>query len=459
MSLRDAVNTFRVPRNDTSWRARDLEKTVTRLAQQWGDRESRTPPAFELESTLTQVKRTWQERRSLEDLGRREKRFLPYVLFHPPGEPREWVTKDTAFNTAFLGTLTENPRGLATTGFVLLRDYPRTFSPFEQLRGGYAQRLSADRSIRAETWRTRHGTFKLFAPDGPEYLAKRICDAEGPTERMLAEAGLVNELSSGAFMRNVHARVLAILQDRLAEQAGLPSVEPALGALRTAEDRLRFEDLAGDIGNALLLPHTRVIPLPATKGLLERFLLTHLRDPRIHTRKWQGVDAAAKAIFMRWLVGATLEDFFRLIERHALERHWRYRQAFWGAYLKNDLIDDACVVLGENARALAKQVFRAPGFAFSSLKGGNRDHSVLLMRIGGMTISEWSHNGRLRFWLPENKKRPTLHQLSYTRDELTSDENFYKDHHGSEHYTWQRTIAEFLQKQVGVRVMSRDFML
>ena len=43
----------------------------------------------------------------------------------------------------------------------------------------------------------------------------------------------------------------------------------------------------------------------------------------------------------RWLARASLDVFFKLIEEHALEAHWRYRQAFWLAYLQKGIISDA----------------------------------------------------------------------------------------------------------------------
>ena len=39
---------------------------------------------------------------------------------------------------------------------------------------------------------------------------------------------------------------------------------------------------------------------------------------------------------LRWMVSASLDDFFALIARRAQEDHWRYRKAFWSAYLKRE---------------------------------------------------------------------------------------------------------------------------
>ena len=63
-----------------------------------------------------------------------------------------------------------------------------------------------------------------------------------------------------------------------------------------------------------------------------------MKDPRLTQSGWTSVSPAAKDVMLRWMVSASLEDFFALIARRAQEDHWRYRKAFWSAYLKRDYI-------------------------------------------------------------------------------------------------------------------------
>lgn len=460
MSLRRALETVPKVSLDFGWRKPVLAQQAENLARHWGDREATSPKPFDLEATLKAVKESWARSRSLDTLSRRERRFLPYVLFYPPGRQQEWVGADPKFAHAFVDSLRDHPRSIASTAFVLLRDYPRMLDTFEFLRSYYSRRLQADDSIRTQEWRRRHVNYRLFAPDGPSSVAKQLCDGEAAASEMLTDAGLVNELGVGAFMREVHAHVLEILESRLEEQADEPALKQPIGFLRTDRERLRFEDLAGDVGNALLLPHARVIPLPKTRNLVQGFLLEHLLDPRIHPRKWQAVDPEARTVFLRWLVGATLEDFFRLIGKHAFMQHWEYREAFWNAYLQQGVIDDACVVLGEEARALALQAFRNEGLVYSRLSGGQRNHSVLLLRIGTLTIAEWSHNGKCRVWFTsQNRHRPGLHQGDYSRGSLMSGADYEQVHHASQYYTWQQNLASVIAREAGIRVWQHDYMV
>ena len=44
------------------------------------------------------------------------------------------------------------------------------------------------------------------------------------------------------------------------------------------------------------------------------------------------------------------------------------------------------------------------------LSGASPEQSVLLLRMSGVTIAEWSHNGSCRMWLDGNKDAPKLYQ-------------------------------------------------
>jgi hypothetical protein len=46
------------------------------------------------------------------------------------------------------------------------------------------------------------------------------------------------------------------------------------------------------------------------------------------------------------LARASLDLFFKLIDEHALDAQWRYRHAFWLAYLEQGVIADAWLALG-----------------------------------------------------------------------------------------------------------------
>jgi hypothetical protein len=86
-------------------------------------------------------------------------------------------------------------------------------------------------------------------------------------------------------------------------------------------------------------------------------------------------------------------------------------------------------------------------------------HSVLLLRVGGLTIAEWSRDGPCSIWdETDGEKGPRLFQRYYSSSELKkivagdrSNENMSRQgvfwHRGADTYAWQGNIAEYLRKR------------
>ena len=121
----------------------------------------------------------------------------------------------------------------------------------------------------------------------------------------------------------------------------------------------------------------------------------------------------------RWLTRASLDLFFRLIDRHALDRMWIYRHAFWLAYLERGAISDAWLALGGETFNEAKTI-RDLGGAYGRLRGGvDTSQSALLLRIGPLVISEFTHIGKLRAWPTEWHSAPRFGSREYGRTDFT----------------------------------------
>ena len=80
------------------------------------------------------------------------------------------------------------------------------------------------------------------------------------------------------------------------------------------------------------------------------------------------------------------------------------------------------------------------------------------MRIGPLTIAEWSHNGSCRIWLSGNESAPKLYKPTYSRHELMTGDDFSKPHMGSERGSWQGAIARWIEDQTGISVPRRAYM-
>jgi len=163
-------------------------------------------------------------------------------------------------------------------------------------------------------------------------------------------------------------------------------------------------------------------------------------------RTWHGLDDA-RQVMMRWLVGLTLDEFFRLLDETALDRLWRQRKAFWGHYLKKDQITDAWMILGKSAvrlAALRRDFFK--GRFGHLLRNADGDQSVLLLRIAGITIAEWSHNGRCRFWTRANRGAPKYYEHEYNRTDLINECDRALTHQGS----WEPRFAAYIFEETGI---------
>ena len=110
------------------------------------------------------------------------------------------------------------------------------------------------------------------------------------------------------------------------------------------------------------------------------FLVAQIGNPQIRPGRWAGAEKES-ALIRRWLARASLKVFFDLIADHALDQHWKYREAFWSACLLKGAIDDAWLALGANVHASAR-ARQDLGSAFGRLEGAGAsgDQSVLLLR-------------------------------------------------------------------------------
>jgi hypothetical protein len=183
-------------------------------------------------------------------------------------------------------------------------------------------------------------------------------------------------------------------------------------------------------------------------------LLDTLGDPRLTgAQRWHGVDVRARAVMLRWLVTATLEDFFRLLEYAAKHdetaaRHWKARKTFWSRYLHAGHIHDAWVALGPLTEIEARGFLSDESRTYAKLVGSGvkPNHSVIIMRLGSLTITEWSHVGKFRAWYSDNKNPPALHQRRYSRSRLIA----HADKELSHFSGWQWKVADVIYQQTGL---------
>jgi hypothetical protein len=454
VSLRDAL-TLPWLRQSFVLKTARLDEASRHLEAASASNDARKPPAFELGDIVERVRERWRRDGTLDDVARSDRRWLAYTLFYPPSESRVWLAGDHRFTDAFLAECQRAPRLIPPTVRQVLLHYPRELATFAPLRNGLLRSLHHAKRGDLERWRLAVGEFGLLSQNGPSRLALSLFDPGAVPEAVYERARLDDELQAGEFVRLAFQEGLSVLEQHLTKGNAV-GLEHRLRVL-TAAGKLRFPQDAHVVAHALLRPHIQRRPDEPLRAQLQQFLLRHLHDPRFDRAHWQRVEPHATAVLKRWMLGATLDGFFRLISKNALPTHWKYRQAFWSAYFRKGLISDAWVVLGEDARQLAKTVWsEAPSFA--SLEGaGDPTQSVLLLQVGALSIAEWSHNGRCRVWRDGSRSAPKFHMPRYRRYELRDAPDFEITHTASESFSWQAKLADFIRRETQCDVRLEEY--
>jgi hypothetical protein len=432
-----------------------LSQAARGIATRWADRPVRMPPAFHLDVIVDRVREEWGKRESLNGLSGRELQWLPHALFHPEADRKAWLANDVEFVGAALGRMRERPRAMRSLLQKVLRLWPKELGAAGRIQEVLKEELRAATSPRLREWHRRVEKYGLLSAEGPPTFADILSADPGRRTQLLEDAGLAGDLAQSAFLSEVDIRLGRLLWEDLA--AGRYEKLDAFLPLLAPDGRLTFQTLAPYFAEAVLLPFVNVNPPDEVRAKIQAFLLTHLRDPRLTQSGWTRVNPSAKAVMLRWMVSASLEDFFALIARRAQEDHWRYRQAFWSAYLKHQHIAHAWVVLGDNAELEARRRWRDAMPAHARLAGGDPDHCVLLLQVGNVVIAEWSHNGTCRVWRENDQHCPRLYRHQYSRAELRSNPGYEQRHHGNTNYTWQQTLAGVIRKETGIGVPQVEY--
>jgi len=368
------------------------------------------------------------------------------------------------------------------TARALIEAWLRAFSQSDPgiARTGMAirQLLIARPTPRLELWRTADRRVELFdAKEGPRKLASRIVSGPEPVDEGLSAAGFDDPLrASGGYMRAVQREVVAKASGLLTRTDADQSLKRALtflapnGILRFAEPKSR-----GEMARGLLRPWLEAgnEPEEPIRFQIQDFLLEHLDDPRLKPQRWHEASEPAANLMRRWLTRASLKAFFSLISEHALDYHWRYREAFWSACIEKNAAVEAWLALGSRIHASARAVEDLKG-AYARLEGASSDQAVLLLRVKNIIFCEWSHSGALRAWPVDWPNAPLLGRKLYTRTSLMgkslpfppkpkygsrgASDGRGLHHHGSDQSRWQGSAAELLERRAQIVLSPVDWM-
>jgi hypothetical protein len=343
-----------------------------------------------------------------------------------------------------------------------LREYPQDWTTFDVLRIGIDNLLELKPDRRVQTLDRVRRNF-LLEKNGAARLSKVVILGEGDITTSMADAKLTGELEAGRFAQSCFEEMCQHVRKELkAERLTFADLKRFL-VFAAKGEALRFPAMSAEIANCLLEPLDVSAPPGGIQGAVQAFLLQHLRDPRLTRDRWLGVSEVAKSVILRWLVGATLDDFFHVLDRTAPGteggRRWTYRKAFWGAYNKKRLISDAWIALGPSAKDLVRRGGASDVLRYGALEGATASDCLLLLRVGNLTIAEWSHMGSCRIWRAMNKSKPEMYRYRYTKAAIVnSSPDETVRHGGAQSGHWQLALATYVRHHTGAEVRASEYM-
>lgn len=363
-----------------------------------------------------------------------------------------------ASNSIFLTAYIEKMRSWhrRSSYGALIKAYLRDFEIEDQTFPIVAKEI---RSVVEEfdwPWAKQHRLFKLFDDKDASRKIAEACLTQAPSvDDALSEMGLTGELAFGGMARAGYAFALNSFERFTNDKPALGFVMDRLMEWSVDDDELRFSGTKTQLAEALLLPW-RSPPPEGTKEKIKDFLLHYLKDPRIHKADWTGVSDEARSVMLRWLTKDSLEQFLEVVDRVAMPNHWKYRRAFWTAYFDAGYISEAWVAFGYAGARVARHSFEKSS-GFGRLESGHKpvenNHAALIMKVGELTIADWSHMGKCEIWLPDNPDAPRLYKPRYLSDEIMR----HSDNGGITHSSpstgsWQRKVSDYIRNHTGISV-------
>ena len=370
------------------------------------------PSKMDLEALLIKVQGLYRKENQ-EELTGKEIRRLPYILMKD-GNSLELVQ----FIFGFLNL--ENSNQFRRTVYTFFNTYDEKDKRSIFLR----EKLSA--------WMSRHEIRLDFLKNHPIFVRKDGTKALG---RHFMEQGIVANLKSIRFPDALYASrfVQQALYDGFASNARLAL---KIDCLYEMLKNPLYKGMMAYVVEPLIID-VETGGSEAAKTRLMGIIFDGMGDPRGRNTSWIHVSKGAKDIFLSWMVKNDFAVFFALIERTAGQtndgdRMWKYRQAFWKAYMKE--ISMSRIILGSDARNLVR-VLNKKLSNYDILEGKSSDTSMLVFRIREYTFFEVSHAGKLRIF--RNKEAPIDF---YSPDHKRIDYRYIMSCHEVEGFTHQATV-------------------
>jgi len=285
-------------------------------------------------------------------------------------------------------------------------------------------------------------------------LGKEILETNDPKSWLVDTLGLINPVAA-------YGLSLAALKGTMSEltERNYELNEPIVKKIQswvTHDNNYEFGEKCELVIDGMLLPCGNMTLDVNTKKCIENFLLKVFKDPRFlkNRNTWLHVSEDAKKLFLGWLTKSSLDVFLRIIDDAAYATHWKHRREFWSRYIDGNYVDEAYVVLGPISIGMANRLYQetkdeAYKCCGEILNPSLKDHSVLLLKMGNIVVSEGSHQKKVHVW-NNNKNAPEFYENEYVRFKLESKSDF-NTHHDI-YGRWREKVGDFIKTNSGNRI-------
>lgn len=410
--------TLRLPQ--TEMVLRELRKKVDKMIQ---------VDPLDLQVLLKKTVRIYQG--SQEEFTRREIRNLPFVIFSPE-------------------------LSMSVAKFALRQvdlDKPSCFRRFlfAYIRG-YEPKERKTEWIRTVLWKQMQRNDGMvrsihFLQNFPQLLAK---DGISQMAEFFSEGDLSGGLQRLSFPLTLYGSnfVKAAIVNAFQMDIGLDAKQNLLKALTKDP---RYKGLVPKVVGPVIISVDEE-GSDSAKNWLMQLIFREMGDPRGNNTAWLYVEEEAQEIFLHWLVKNDFAVFFHIIAKTA-DRRWKYRQAFWSAYM--DEIRASRIIIGPKARFILNQEEKSKLMAYDFLEGKSSDTSLLVFTIGRYTFIEVSYNGKLRIYSREKSpiqifsQRPRTIPYSHLINSDTEKEFVHTNPMGRGP-NWQPKVRNWIYDHCGI---------
>lgn len=316
-----------------------------------------------------------------------------------------------------------------------------------------------------ERWINRVDAFRLLDIPVGMKLGKEILFSKEKTPiEVLEQAGLKRGLMlGGGFSKETFLSMCQLLSLGHKEEV----LERFLSLLEesNASDEPIYpfaHPQSGDIASvcaALLKPYRSENPSDLIKNRIENFLLERFGDPRANRLRWSKVGEDEVGVLSRWLTKESFELLMQVLSSTNNTGQWKDRAKFWGHYIDHEFVSEVWVVFGPDAYRQAIRLVKEGEIksrsAFGVLEKENIQpiHSAILMKIGDLIVSEWTHDGKIRIYSSSNPRKPKFYSTRYSPNSIRDDSSpdFVKVHLGA----WEYDVETYIYRATNIPGPSR----